>query len=211
MRKLKKMLLMVLVIVMIASMSTSVFAVQTSKEAAESNIEVVALSADIDASVLDEIENSVGACLVYKDGTTAPIDAVVTVEKMPTTAKSAADTYAVEVRSKLDSDTADRNTSHTNASARLKLLWTDGPKLENIIDEVSGTLDLQKGKVTSGEVRYGNGWVSSALWTVKNVGGASSFRYLPNMRANDPSASYSLGFEGELFTMYLHVSANVFQ
>ena len=61
---------------MIASMSTSAFAAQPSKEVAEPNVEVIALSADIDASVLDKVENSVGACLVYKDGTTVPIDAV---------------------------------------------------------------------------------------------------------------------------------------
>lgn len=211
MLKFKKKLSTVLAVGMIASMSTSAFAAQPSKEVAEPNVEVIALSADIDASVLNEIENSVEACLVYKDGTTAPLDAVITVEKVPTTAKSAADTYAVAVRSKLDSDTDDRNTSHTNASATLKLLWTDGPQLENVIDEVSGTLDLQKGKVTSGEVRYGNGWVTPALWTVKDVGGTSSFSFYPNMTTIDPSASYTLGFEGEISTMSLRVSANVFQ
>lgn len=211
MLKFKKKLSTVLAVGMIASMSTSAFAAQPSKEVAEPNVEVIALSADIDASVLDKVENSVGACLVYKDGTTVPIDAVVTVEKMPTTAKSATTTYAVTVRSKLDTDTDDLNTSHTNASATLRLLWTDGPDIQNVIDEVSGTLHVEKGKVLSGTVLYGNRMVSSMLWTKKEVGSAPSFTFKPNMTVMSPAASYSVGFEDEIFGLSLSVASTIFQ
>ena len=211
MLKFKKMLSMALVVGMITSMSTNAFAAQATVEEVESNIEVIALSADISEETLDEITNSVEAGLVYDDGTTVPIDAVVTVEKMPSTSRSAANSYSVTLSSKIVSDSADQNSSKTNASATLQLVWTDGPGLQNSIDEVSGTLDIVKGKLTSGHVRYGDGWRSAILWTDKNVGSASSFTYRPNMVVADPTADYSIGFEGEVFTMYLYVSANVFQ
>ena len=209
-----KLLTVVVLGSMVFTMSMSAFAAQVTPQKAEAKVEVIALSEDISATTLNEISNSVYAGLVYPDGTTVPIDSVVTVEKLPSTFKSSVesyDSYAVTLSGKVVSDSADKNTSHTNASATLKMIWTDGPQWNNSIDEVSGTLDVIKGKVVSGKVRYGNGWLSGLQWTERDVGSSSSFAYYPGMIVQDPSASYGIIFEDELVSMSLKVSANILQ
>ncbi len=91
------------------------------------------------------------------------------------------------------------------------MIWTNGPKLKNSIDEVSGTLDVVKGEVVSGQVRYGDGWVSAINWTAKNVGSQSSFAYYPGKIVADPTADYSITFKDEIIAMSLSVSANILQ
>lgn len=207
----KRFLAGLLAAMMVSMMGTTAFAAGLGTEEVEAKIEVIALSEDISEATLNEISNSVYAGIVYPDGTTVPIDSVLTVEKLPSTLRSQVDSYAVTLSSKIVSDSADKNTSHTNASATLKLKWTDGPYLNNSIDEVSGTLDVEKGKVTSGEVRYGDGWTSALRWICKDVGSKSSFTYYPNLTAADPTADYSIGFENEIVTLSLTVSANILQ
>lgn len=196
---------------MVSTMSMSAFAAQVTPKEAEAKVEVVALSEDISEATLNEISNSVYAGVVYPDGTTVPIDSVVTVEKLPSTFKSSADSYAVTLTGKIVSDSGDKNTKYTNASATLKLIWTDGPQLNNTIDEVSGSLEVLKGKVISGQVRYGNGWESALQWTTKNVRSLSKFKYSPGMIVADPTADYSIEFEDEIIALYLKVSANILQ
>ena len=209
--KTKKMLSMVLAFGMVASMSATAFAAAQTMGQTSSKIEVVRLSDNISEQVITEITDGVECSLMYDDGTIVPIHSVVTIEEINTGSKSLADTYAVTLSSKIDSDSADKNSSNTTASATLKLVWTDGKGINNTIDEVSGTLDVVKGKVHSGTVRYGDGWASAISWDKKDVGNKSSFSYSPNYGVPDPTADYSIAFKDELFSMSMSVSANVFQ
>ncbi len=196
---------------MARAMSVSSLAADVDYKENEAKVEVIALSEDISEATINEISNSVYAAVVYRDGTNVPIDSVVTIERLPTTVQLSTNSYAVTLSGKVDDDKANKSTSHTNATATLKLIWTDGPQLNNSIDEVSGTLNVVKGKVLSGKVRYGDGWRSAMLWTKKDVGASSSFSFFPQVKASDPSADYSITFEDENVVMYLKVSASVFQ
>lgn len=187
------------------------FALQTNAYETNENISVIPLSSGISERTLNKIANSVETNLVYKNGTVVPIEAVVTVEKLPSLLKSEKDAYSVSVRLKVDYAIADKTTSKTNAVATLKLLWADGFGFDNYIDEVSGTLNLYSGRVTSGEVRYGDGFQTAIAWTQKNVGSRPSFSYSPNMRVKKPTADYTLKFAGESFAMCLKVSSNILQ
>lgn len=112
---------------------------------------------------------------------------------------------------KIDSDSGDKNTSKTTASATLQLIWTDGPNYNNTIDNVSGTLTVNRGTVKSGIVRYGNGWRTPITWEKENVGSNSSFSFNPKLTVPDPSADYSIIFNNETYSLNLRVSANIFQ
>lgn len=68
-----------------------------------------------------------------------------------------------------------------------------------------------KGKVVSGKVIYSNRWIGVIRWIEKEVGSRSSFAYYLGMTVQDPSADYSITFEGEIVSMYLKVSANILQ
>ena len=104
-----------------------------------------------------------------------------------------------------------RKSVYGKTQKEVRLLWTDGPDIQNVIDEVSGTLHVEKGKVLSGTVLYGNRMVSSMLWTKKEVGSAPSFTFRPNMTVMSPAASYSVGFEDEIFGLSLSVASTIFQ
>lgn len=207
----KKILLTVLAGAMIANMNIQVFAANPVMKESKENVEVIALSEDVSEEILSEIGDAVGATLVYDDGTVEPIHALVTVEKISSMLRTEENSYAVAVSAKVVSDSGDKNTNNTNASATLQLIWTDGVGLKNSIDEVSGTLNVIKGSVESATVRYGDGMRSAILWTEKSVGNASSFKYTPNIVVADPTADYSIAFKNESVTLCLKVSASVFQ
>jgi len=90
-----------------------------------------------------EIEKSVGAEIVMADGTSVPIESMVTIEDVSTSNHSArfldsSDGYKVTVQAtasddKIDSDSGPQNNSKFNVSATLQLIWTDGAGLDNVI------------------------------------------------------------------------------
>lgn len=225
--KIKKLLSTAVAIAMVTCMGTTAFAMDKSLGEIESNIEVINLSDNISIQTIQEIASSVESSLIYDDGTVVPVDAIVTIEDISITnyhssEVSLQNSYKVTLDTsiseqtetpnsrKIDSDSDDKNGSVV-ASATLELIWTDGPGLDNVIDKVSGNLTVEKGRVSDGEVRYGDGWRTIAFWTKKDVGSASSFSYRPSITVPDPSAVYYVDFENETFGLSLRVSANVLQ
>lgn len=222
--KMKKLLSTAVAIAMVTCMGTTAFAMDKALGEIESNIEVVNLSDNINIQTIQEIIRSVESSLIYDDGTVVPVDAVVTIEDISTMNHRSSEVQSYKVTldtsiseqietpnsRKIDSDSDDKN-GNVVASATLQLIWTDGPGLNNVIDKVSGTLTVKKGRVSDGEVRYGDGWRSTILWTKKDVGSASSFSYRPGITVADPSAVYYVDFEDATFGLSLRVSANVLQ
>lgn len=232
MRKTKKILSVILACITIFGTSVTAFAADESVVTNE-NIEIVNLSQNIDASDIEEIKDSVVSNIVYEDGTEVPMSTVVTIEDASVSSNARSysfndnDSYKVTVTAtadttqdtssassnsrKIDSDSADKNSEGVVASVSLQLIWTDLSGTSNRLDKVSGTFTLKEGTVKKATLSYGDGYRSSILWTTKNVTNKTSFSYSPRISAVDPSASYSATFKDASFTLYVGVSASVFQ
>lgn len=209
------------------------FAFAGNIEDGQANIDIVNLSSNISEDEIQEITANVSANLVYKDGSEVPVDTIVTIEDVSTVNSKTrtmfnetdSKSYKVTVSAsantdnnsntnssrKIDSDSADKNTSKVVASATLQLIWTDKSGLNNVLNTVSGTKTVTKGSVSSATLKYGDGSRSSILWTTKNVKYMNSFSYTPNITAADPSASYSIVFNESSIALSLSVSSSIFQ
>lgn len=231
MRKTKKVLSVILACITIFGTSVTAFAADESTNSNE-NIEVVNLSQNIYASEIEEIKDSVVSNIICEDGTEIPMTTVVTIEDssvssnarsyssnnnsykvtITATADTTQDTTSAGNNSrKIDSDSADKNSEGVVASITLQLMWTDLKGTDNRFDEVSGKLTVKKGTLQKATLRYGSGFVSSALWKKIDVTKLKSFSYKPGITIDDPTASYSASFKDAIVTLYVRVSASVFQ
>ena len=224
--KIKKMLsLAVAGTMMLLSMVVSAGAIDVNHDAqspaSDSNVAVVNLSDNITSQQLQEITSATSACIKQKDGTTIPVDSVVTVEDVSMPA-SLADTgstssdYKVILSAtasdeKIVADSGEKNGGTYNVAATLQMIWIDGPGLDNVIKEVSGTSRVLKGTMASAEVQWGNGWKSAVTWTSKNVINRSSFLYRPNETVPCPKAQYAIMMNGAMSDLVLTVSSSVLQ
>lgn len=226
MLKMKKMISIIVVACMLFGINTTVLAAETSS-VEESKVKVVNLSDTISTQTIEEITSAVGAFLIYDDGRIAEIDSTVTIQDECAINSRSVNTYSqnsyiVTVNAsiseqddspntrKVDSDSSDLNLG-VNASITLQLKWTDNLGVQNVIDEVSGTLYVENGTVTSGVVRYGDGIYSDLRWQVKNVGASRSFLFRPNMTVLDPSANYTVKFKESSVALAVNVSASILQ
>lgn len=224
----KKITALLLTIAMFVSMMVPAYALDTADTTDISDdpkVTLVNLSTKITTQELDKIMDSVGAKMVMKDGTVIPIDCVVTVEDVteeisPVSQYSASSekSYRVTVQADATDKTSDdkgkQSGSDYDISATLKMTWTDGSGTNNILKDVSGTLTVVKGTVSSGQLRWGDGMTSALIWAKRDVGAKSSFSYSPNFPAVKPSADYSVQMKtSESFSnpLYLYVSSSIFQ
>lgn len=93
----------------------------------------------------------------------------------------------------------------------MTIVWTDNLGPENFFKEVSGSLRVDKGTVESAELRYGDSLVSALKWRTVDVTGKDKFTYYPNGTTPCPVADYTIKFEGDGVTLYVHVSSSIFQ
>ena len=112
---------------------------------------------------------------------------------------------------KIVADSGEKNGGTYNVAATLQMIWIDGPGLDNVIKEVSGTSRVLKGTMASAEVQWGNGWKSAVTWTSKNVINRSSFLYRPNETVPCPKAQYAIMMNGAMSDLVLTVSSSVLQ
>lgn len=226
MLKLKKIVAMVVAVCMMMATNVTIFATeQTSVR--EGKLDVVNLSDNISTETIEEITSAVGVFLLYDDGSVVEVDSTVIIEDEPilnsrsidgdskhsyrvTVSASVSEQVSTSNARKIVSDSSDKN-GVVVASITLRMKWTDNFGLENVIDEVSGTLTVDKGTVSSGTVSYGNGANSAAGWTKKSVGASSSFCYKPNMIVADPSADYIVKFKESDVALGASVSSSIFQ
>lgn len=205
----------------IGNYETFTFAANMEDE--QANIEIVNLSSNISEDEIQKITDSVCAKLVCEDGSEVPVDTVVTIKDVSTsnsktrTMSDNADSNSYQVTvlassdQKIVSDSNDKNTSKVVASATLQMVWTDKTGTKNVLNTVSGTRTVKKGTVSKATLKYGNGERSSILWTKEDVTSKSSFSYSPNITVSDPSALYDISFEEGGISLYLSVSASIFQ
>ena len=219
----------ILSFIMIGSvlLSSSTMWAQEKEVAFEEKVKVINLTENITDECIDEITDSVSASLVYQDGTMVPTDMVITIEDISNTnsrniSNLIEKRYQVTVEASVSEVTDEANarkivndSAYKNgdvvASATLQIIWTDVFGPENILNEVSGTLEVVSGTVKSGTVKYGDGFYSAVGWTEKNVGSRKSFTYNPNETAFIPTADYWVYFKDELFGLHLSVSSSLFQ
>ncbi|MDR2953460.1 MAG: hypothetical protein LBV43_00060 [Prevotella sp.] len=212
----KKLISAILAMAMVATMGASAFAEDA---VPSSEVTIETLTENISQEIVTDIKESVSSGLRYADGTVVPVDSFVTIEEAPVMrARSQGiddpQTYLVTVRAgvkKTDSDTEDRNSGSKSASIYLQLTWTDNAGTGNVLNSLSTRLTNSGFKVTSGTLKYGDGSRSAATWTTKNIGSTSSYSISPNLTTYDPAASYTVMLEGELFSLFTTVGANVFQ
>lgn len=205
----------------LCSMSVTAFAADMPVTKTSTDVTLINLSDKISDKELSEIKDTAHAYVTLHDGTIIPIDSVVTVEDVVEDgispySLSDPKSYKVTVQAaassdKIVSDSDYINGKDFNASATLQLIWTDGPGLDNYIKQVSGTLNVVKGTVTEGEVRWGNGWDSAMKWDSRSVGAKSSFSYSPNKKVPCPKADYSVIIEESFSNLYISVSSSVTQ
>ena len=226
MLKIKKLLsLAVAGAMMLSTMVVSAGAVDVNHDvqspALDSNVTIVNLSDNITSQQIQEIASATSACIKQKDGTTIPVNSVVTVEdvSMPVglaDTDSIPSAYKVTLSATASNekevyDNGDKKGADFDVSATLGMIWIDGPGLDNVIKEVSGVRVVKKGTIDSAKVQWGDGWKSALTWTSKNVINRSTFLYRPNETVSCPKASYSIIPKGALVSLDLTVSSSVFQ
>lgn len=166
-------------------------ALDTSVVAPQSDMVVVNLSGSITSQEVQKIVDSTIVGLKKDDGTIVPVESVLTIEDVPvfTYANRIAqneNAYRVTVSATIEGDekfvskSDDNNSDYVTASALLQMIWIDGPGLQNAIKEVSGSLRVEKGTVTSATVRWGEGTQAASNWERRDVIGRSSFSYTAN-------------------------------
>lgn len=220
----KKVMSFALAIALSLSLSTTVLATDNPSTDFSPNVTVVNLSNNLPDQELQEIVDSTGAYIKQDDGTIVPVSSTITVEDIPVTNRSRDTTsvenaYKVTINATLSedgndknvTDSKDKNSSAARATATLTIVWTDNFGIDNVFKEVSGSLRVDKGTVESAELRYGDSLTSALNWRTLDVKGRNEFSYYPNMTTPCPVADYSIKFEGDGFTLYVHVSSSMFQ
>lgn len=220
----KKVMSFALAIALCLSLSTTVLATNNPSTDFSPNVTVVNLSNNLPDQELQEIVDSTVAYIKQDDGTIAPVSSTITVEDIPVTNRSrnttsVENTYKVTINATLSEDdndknvtnSKDKNSSAARATATLTIVWTDNLGPENEFKEVSGSLRVDKGTVESAELRYGDSLVSALKWRTVDVTGRDEFAYYPNWTTPCPVADYSIKFEGDGVTLYVHVSSSIFQ
>lgn len=219
--KITSFMLAVCAVTSLMSVSASATTIPTKSN---QDMKIINLSDSINENELNEIKNSVGAYLIYDGNMIELSDSILTIEDIATSEYRSANSNSYKLTLNADineqeeknsrkivSDSGDKNSSNVNASATLQLIWTDNPGINNVIDQVSGTLTVKKGTVKSAEVRYGEGGRSAILWDKFDVTNRSSFSFKPNKTVVDPSADYSILFNDSFLGIYLKVSASILQ
>lgn len=197
-------------------------ALDTSVVAPQSDMVVVNLSGSITSQEVQKIVDSTIVGLKKDDGTIVPVESVLTIEDVPvfTYANRMAqneNAYRVTVSATIEGDekfvskSDDNNSDYVTASALLQMIWIDGPGLQNAIKEVSGSLRVEKGTVTSATVRWGEGTQAASNWERRDVIGRSSFSYTANYQAIAPKADYQVEFKNSSWPLYMCVASSIFQ
>lgn len=232
----KKVVSLIASVMVCFALSTSALAVDNGVFTAE--VTVVNLSNEITDEMLQEIVNSTSACLISEDGTTIPIDSVVTVEDVTSTeefefvnsdiirdASVPCKAYKVAVSAKASDktvvDSGSKNGSGYNGSATLELVWVDGPGLNNVIKKVSGSVTCYNNTtVEDAYVAWGNGWQSQAGWPEVDLtskfanatnGKKVEYEEWPDETVPCPKAISSTLFKGASSYLSLSASSSVFQ
>ena len=194
-------------------------------------LEVINLSSTISEADVERIKESVNAKIVLEDNAELPVDTVITIEDASVNnhiaeiSESDAKSYKISILASVDteklidnrsqtkyvSDNSTMNNGSVNATAFLIMRWTDGPGLDNYIDEVECSRSVYSGTVTSATLRYGNGYQSAFTWTSVNVTSYASHTVYPNMAASKPAADYSIRFQEASIDLYVDVAASIFQ
>lgn len=202
--------------------STSASALDTSAAVPQPNVTVVNLSENATAQKVQEIVDSTMVGFKRDDGSIIPVESVITIDdvSVPTYAGRMTqdeNVYQVTVSAIVDgeqkrvSDSDKKNNDNVVASATLKMVWIDGPGLQNAIRDISGTLSVTKGTVTSAVVRWGEGTQSALQWESRDVTGKAAFGYLVEYQAISPKADYTIDFKGESWPLYMCVASSIFQ
>ncbi|MCI8912556.1 MAG: hypothetical protein HFF38_00285 [Lawsonibacter sp.] len=126
------------------------------------NIEVINYSRYISDTDVEELKNGINATYTTSTGKVMPLDCVVTVEDVvinPTGTRSAdGRTYAVTVAAekKDESNSGSINDEKVAAKAYITMMWTDVEGIKNTIDRLYGGINVSRGTLRDGVVRYGN-------------------------------------------------------
>ena len=219
----RKVVSLALILAILSSINLSAYAVAQPSQTNDATVTVVNLSDSITTHEIDEIVSSTHACIKQKDGTVIPIESVVTIEDISEPSYYSNNTpdqksYKVTVNAtasdgvdKIVSNSGNKNNENVNATATLTLVWTDGPGLENVIKEVSGTIRVDKGRITSSYVDWGNGWETAVNWHREQLRDVPRFVFYPTMKVPCPKDMYTIIFANDFLSLTVIVSSSVFQ
>lgn len=210
---LKRILAVVMTMTICVNLGITALATSETVES-EENIKVVNYSETISEQEIQEIVDDVKASLVYEDGTIVPIETTITikdVETITSTLRSSdsSNTYAVTANSKVESDADSKNNEGVSASIYLGLVWQDVLGPNNILESVSGYVNVTKGTIESSTVKYGAAGEAGS-WTTLELGKQTSFAKSVNMEAYIPHATYTVYFEGATFYLNVSVTPTIF-
>lgn len=211
----------ILAMAMCLSLSTTALALEKPYVDSAPSVEVVNLSENITDQELQEIVSSTCAYTIQDDGTTVPIDSVITIkdisldhcaERMFSNQKAYEVTLSATVSNEKNVyDDGEKNTSNVQATAELRMTWIDNFGPSNAIKSVYGSRTVTKGTVTSAVV----GWKEFSTpreMVKKDVTHYSAFHYdCENFVCIKPTAFYEIHFAGEAWPIYLQVTSSVLQ
>lgn len=178
---LKKIASTTLAVLMMAGMSTSIFAADHTND---TNL----LSASYTRSICTEVEPQVVATLTCPNGDVIPLE--VELETVPTSRlRSGAQAYSSTAKVKIGTDDIDN--ADVKATATIRMDWTDVLGTQNTLDNLSGGVDITKGDFSSGIVCYG---LSHTRESAQYVG--QSFDFSTNYTAVSLHACYRAYLKG---------------
>lgn len=183
----------------------------------EPEVTVVNLSESISTQEVQEIVSSTTAYFTLEDGTTVPVDSVVTIEDAPLTrsALPGQNAYQVTISAAASNEKVVTNANEKNgsvtATAVLSMIWIDNLGFNNVIKEVWGSRVIYVGTEKKGTLIYGNYGSSTVGWTKHIVTGPVEFRFYPNKKVDCPSAKYTVSFNETNSELTVKVTATVRQ
>lgn len=178
-----------------------------------STIEVINNSKYVSDSQVERLKEGVQAEYTAPNGEVIPLNCTVTIEDVECdimSRQSGARSYAVTVSAtKNASNIGDFNGKTVVATASITMRWVDVPGIANKMENLSGSITVDKGEIDHGKVTYGSSHTSTTLRPNFNIGTDTKFNvdvdYTSGAITGSLHACYVTYFKGVPFTSNLTV------